>query len=54
MNCLPECLYFSHLACYADPFNDKPWKKYVSILEEQGKLEKACVMAKSGFLLTQS
>lgn len=33
MNLIPECLYFCHLACYADPFSEKPWRKYVTLLE---------------------
>lgn len=51
---MSEAFYFCCLACYADPFYSLAWRKYVSLLEENGKLSKACAIAKTGFLFTQN
>ena len=49
-----ESLYLCKLACYADPYCERAWKKYISMEEEQGNLEKACILSKTAFLLTQT
>lgn len=40
------------LACYCEPFNDKVWKRYISLEEEQGNLYKAFNLSKTAFLFT--
>ena len=52
--CISESIYFCNLACYADPYSEKAWKKYIAMEEDQGHLSKACILSKTGFLFTQT